>query len=146
MGTNFYLRALPKCEHCGRGPDLGLHIGKSSAGWCFGLRVYPLGAQHRCEEELRALGVEHISSLEDWTPLILKHGAVNEYGEDIVGEEMLRWITERGFPRPDDIDAERWARDAGGVPGPNGLIRRRVDRHCVAHGPGTWDLIASDFS
>jgi hypothetical protein len=38
MGTNYYV-AYDYCRHCGRF-DEEFHIGKSSAGWCFSLRVY----------------------------------------------------------------------------------------------------------
>jgi hypothetical protein len=40
MGTNYYLKGTPSCDHCGRGGDeRGAHIGKSSGGWVFSLRV-----------------------------------------------------------------------------------------------------------
>ena len=37
MGTNYYLET-DACDKCGRG-DGPLHIGNSSAGWCFALHV-----------------------------------------------------------------------------------------------------------
>lgn len=40
MGTNYYLEPKPPCQCCGR-PFEQLHIGKSSAGWCFALHVIP---------------------------------------------------------------------------------------------------------
>lgn len=39
MGTNYYLQKNV-CGCCGR-PEKQIHIGKSSAGWAFALRVYP---------------------------------------------------------------------------------------------------------
>lgn len=50
MGTNYYLRLKSEiCPHCGRGDEGLLHIGKSSAGWCFSLHV-----------------MNRIQSLDDW--------------------------------------------------------------------------------
>ena len=95
MSTNFYLKAKPACAHCGRGPDEGLHIGKSSAGWAFGLRIYPRGA---CQ--LQDFGVEQIATLDDWRPLFERYGIINEYGEDVSVDQMLTRITKRGeMPR-----------------------------------------------
>jgi len=42
MGTNYYLQGKV-CVHCGVADGGPLHIGKSSAGWNFGLRIYPEG-------------------------------------------------------------------------------------------------------
>jgi hypothetical protein len=39
MGTNYYM-PVEKCDHCGHKPK-ALHIGKSSAGWCFSLNTHP---------------------------------------------------------------------------------------------------------
>jgi hypothetical protein len=74
MGTNYYLEIDNVCSHCGRG-DTELHIGKSSAGWVFFLRIYP---------------DEGINSLEDWLPLF-GNGTI---GDTLSKEEMLEWITE----------------------------------------------------
>jgi hypothetical protein len=45
MGTNYYARsknAPPKCTECGHQPSgIDMHIGKSSFGWTYSLRVYP---------------------------------------------------------------------------------------------------------
>jgi hypothetical protein len=62
MGTNFYLKS-PDAEP--------LHIGKSSAGWCFSLRVYPEYG---------------INNLEDWLDLLCDPYAVIE-------DEYERWIS-----------------------------------------------------
>ena len=55
MGTNYYLTyPEERCAHCGSvnptRPDL--HIGKSSAGWHFGLRGYEAG-RGESENDLR---------------------------------------------------------------------------------------------
>lgn len=79
MSTNYYLRGAAACAHCGRGADLGRHIGKSSSGWAFGLRIYP---------------DEGIASLDDWRPLFERHGVVDEYGDPV--DDIVAIITERG--------------------------------------------------
>jgi len=86
MGTNFYLKqpevACPTCGH--HEPVDSLHIGKSSAGWVFSLRIYP------------DLG---ISSLEDWKARFGQGQICDEYGSQISVEKMLETITERSWPR-----------------------------------------------
>lgn len=85
MGTNFYLKqpevACPTCGH--HEPVESLHIGKSSAGWVFSLRIHP------------DLG---ISSLEDWKARLTQGQICNEYGSQVSVEEMLKNITERSWP------------------------------------------------
>jgi hypothetical protein len=121
MGTNFFLRAKPACDHCGRGPDKGLHIGKSSGGWCFALHVYPDGERD---------GEPAPRDLAEWV-LRFADGIVNEYGDDISAEEMLRTITER----------TAWTA-AGHV-----LRRHDIDwDHCIGHGDGSYDLMIGWFS
>jgi hypothetical protein len=84
MRTNYYLKPRPPCPYCGHGEgDRGRHIGKSSAGWTFGLRVYP---------------DEGIEGLEDWIPLFERHGVIDEYGDEVTFHRMLATITERSHP------------------------------------------------
>jgi hypothetical protein len=120
MGTNYYL-----CKD-----DRRIHIGKSSAGWCFSLHVIP---------------EEGINTLDDWISLWGQPGMQieDEYGRVIDIENMERIITKRSFMQSfgtfdhtDDI----------AQPGPNGLVRFKIGNHCVAHGDGTWDCIEGDFS
>jgi len=91
MGTNYYLTE-ESCPHCGRSGER-LHIGKSSAGWCFALHV-----------------TDDIKSLADWQALWSKPGAkiVDEYGDAFTPEAMLAGITERswkgGEPRRHPLD------------------------------------------
>lgn len=129
MGTNYYLSANP-CPHCGRGPDR-LHIGKSSAGWCFGLHVIP---------ELE------INSLDDWRKAWGKPGAkiVNEYGDDVPIQKMEDTILKRSWNGSNL--GPTWFRLNHAEPGPNGLARHEKGRFCIAHGDGTYDLITGDFS
>jgi len=131
MGTNYYWHDGGNCPHCGRGNE-PLHIGKSSAGWCFSLHVYP---------------EEDIYNLEDWNKLFNQRGSYieDEYGRTINADKMLEYITYRKW------DGNKW--DAGAlkenhaVEGPNGLARHKIEAgHCIAHGDGTYDYLVSDFS
>jgi hypothetical protein len=79
MSANYYLRAKPACTCYGREYER-LHIGKSSAGWCFALRVYDDGTGP--------------ANLAEWVDLF-PFGVVDEYGREVSPEEMLAIITER---------------------------------------------------
>lgn len=122
MGTNYYYHANKTnyCPHCGRGDDEPKHIGKSSAGWCFALHVYPEDGIH---------------DLLDWERLFDEPNAVikNEYGEVIKRLEMVQIITKRS-----------WIGTLG--PGPNNLLRCRLGDGCIKHGEGTWDCVVGEFS
>lgn len=114
MGTNYYWTPPTEepCPHCGRGPEQPRprHIGKSSAGWCFALHVYP---------------GEGINTLEDWKALWATGGTITAYDEPITVEEMLNTITNRsrdGEPFPAD-----WLARNHAVPGPRGLARHAID-------------------
>jgi hypothetical protein len=126
MGTNAYWVPKP-CESCGRG-DEELHIGKSSAGWCYSLHVHPERGIH---------------DLPDWERLWAQPGSVirDEYREVISAEEMRRWITERGTHGQLAPLTDHWLRQNDAIVGPNNLARHRIDQHCIGHGAGTYDLI-----
>jgi hypothetical protein len=140
MGTNYYLHS-PVCECCGRS-DEPLHIGKSSAGWCFSLHVIP---------------ERGLNTLDDWKELWAIRAnqgqlkIVDEYERTLTADEMTKIITERK------------ADESGAVPfgysswhsfhyancsewGPNNLLRQRLGHSCVGHGEGTWDYIDGEFS
>jgi hypothetical protein len=129
MGTNYYLHK-PACLHCGRG-DEPLHIGKSSAGWCFALHVIP----------------EEINDLDDWiklwkAPAVIK----DEYGRELTCEEMYAVITQRSWKSASECSAD-FLESNHAQSGPNGLVRARLDgRYCIGHGEGTWDHIVGEFS
>ncbi len=141
MGTNYYLYQKPDCESCGR-PHESLHIGKSSGGWCFSLHVIPEKGIH---------------TLEDWQKLWEQPQAIikNEYGEIVSPKQMLEWITGRqgraqwkggwSFEPYYSSESEFHERN-NSERGPNGLLRHRLGRYCVAHGEGTWDYITGEFS
>ncbi len=79
MSTNYYLQAQDPCPHCKREYET-LHIGKSSAGWMFALRIYP---------EL------NIMELVDWEREWENKVIVDEYGSVISKEQILNTITKR---------------------------------------------------
>jgi hypothetical protein len=154
MGTNFYLHPRADCECCGR-PFEPLHIGKSSSGWCFSLHVIP---------------EDGINSLDEWRERWSRRSAFirNEYGDTVTAEQMESTITERGYSKPESWGETTWnlfVQDSwfsrfGRYPdeedfhrhnhserGPNLLLRHRIDgRHCIGHGPGTYDYITGEFS
>lgn len=129
MGTNYYHSDNP-CPHCGRG-DEALHIGKSSAGWCFSLNTHP---------------EEGIESLDDWKARWTEKSIRDEYGDPVSPDTMLRIITDRHRPARHAFDPE-WLRSNDAIPGPNNLARHQIDgRFCIAHGDGTFDIMRCEFS
>ena len=130
MGTNFYFKS-PPCAECEK-EDAPVHIGKSSAGWCFSLHVIP------------ELG---INSLDDWKRLWEENPnwrIEDEYGQVLSREEMLDRITNRSQDIPVSSNFNYSVNEA--EPGPRNLLRHRIGRHCIGHGAGTWDLIVGQFS
>ena len=138
MGTNYYL-TTPKCDKCGHQEE-GKHIGKSSFGWCFSLRVYP--------EEANEHGNGAILDLDGWKTAWSdpKFVIVDEYGTEIHPDDMLTYITNRSW-HASNVKDELWYEQNHACPGPNGLVRHKVDgRFCIGHGDGTWDYIVGEFS
>lgn len=130
MGTNYYLRR-DLCEHCNRGAD-EIHIGKSSAGWCFSLNTHPY---------------EGITSLDEWKRAWSqpKTAIFDEYGRGVQPSEMLSVITDRAWGGNKWTDANLSMN--GAEQGPHGLARHTIDgRHCIAHGDGPYDLMRGEFS
>lgn len=140
MGTNYYwTETKNQCSHCGRADTVReIHIGKSSAGWCFSLHVMPDAG---------------IRNLEDWKALFLTPESFikDECGERITPNEMISRITDRERkPRTKApymySSWEEFDRTNESQEGPNGLIRHRLNERCVSHGDGTWDCIIGEFS
>jgi hypothetical protein len=136
MGTNYYVTSGPPCKHCGRGGGK-IHIGKSSAGWCFSLHV------------IEDMG---LNSLEDWMNFWDGRRITNEYDEVKTTQEMLSIITERGREKRWDKKPysynswDEFHRMNHSQQGPGGLLRHQIDgSHCVGHGDGTYDLIRGEF-
>lgn len=120
MGTNYYFTRVAA-------PKDPIHIGKSSAGWCFGLHV-----------------TGEIKSLGDWIELWGTPGTIkDEYGRCVAPIDMIAIITDRSFANP---HSEDFWRSNQAVPGPRGLARNKVSQFCIGHGPGTWDLLVGEFS
>lgn len=134
MGTNYYAQTISDiCQHCGRGNESEkLHIGKSSAGWCFSLHTIP------------ELG---ILDLPDWQREWAKPGVIilDEYDDVLSPEEMVQEITNRSWPHKSDRTAE-YLNANNAVEGPNNLMRHRIGPYCVSHGAGTWDCLSGEFS
>lgn len=133
MGTNYYWHEKPPCETCGHDRGEEKHIGKSSAGWCFSLHVYP---------------EDSINDLPDWVALFNKTGSYikDEYGDLIPIREMLETINNRSWERDKKYAFDYAANYA--EPGPKGLVRHRIceTNRCVKQGEGTWDCITGYFS
>jgi hypothetical protein len=131
MGTNYYLHT-EVCPHCGRS-DEPLHIGKSSAGWCFSLHVYP---------------DKGISTLEDWKDIWSNPKSVinDEYSRTVTPEDMLDTIANRYWHGVQNT-SHRWLAENYAEIGPNHLARHAISEgHCIGHGEGTWDYIVGEFS
>lgn len=147
MGTNYYITTGRKikcceCPNCNGTKDEILHVGKSSGGWCFALRVYP------------ELG---INTLKDWD-ILLKNGQIkDEYGKDVSYTKMISEITERSFHKrdlsqyhygvyPQNISWQNFLNKNHAIEGPNNLLRAKISEYCIGHGEGTWDYFVGDFS
>ena len=137
MGTNYYLHVDP-CRCCKR-PDRILHIGKSSYGWHFQLRVYPS---------------ENINDLSDWKPLFDKWPIFDEEGNSVSGTYMFSLITDRkNEARPatkEGCDSRnKFWKQIDGLDyvaiGMNGLYKQ-INGQVVGHGEGPWDYVDGEFS
>lgn len=102
MGTNYYFVDPVLCEHCGnpvRKADAGdskkLHIGKSSAGWNFAVRIYlDMG----------------ILSLTDWEFYIKNNPSgkiFDEYGHEHSLGDLLQIIKNRPQTSKSHADCNR---------------------------------------
>ena len=137
MGTNYYLqRERDKCHHCGRS-DAPLHIGKSSAGWHFGLHIDP---------------ENNINSLDDWIKLwsIPYTTIINEYDKVITPEEMLDTITNRSWPREGGphpyVSWDEFHVKNHSEPGLNGLAAHKgYGEFKAIRTDGTYDLMTGYF-
>ena len=127
MGTNYYL--VPPIE---LRPFVDrLHLGKSSVGWCFSLRVYPKRGINDMSDWRLAMSLGHIRS---------------EYNENLSRDAMLAIIYREGW-KPRDPPSPEWLAKNHAEAGPLGLARHPIDHvHCVGHGEGPWDYMVGDFS
>ena len=135
MGTNYYLRQ-PPCSQCGHS-GAELHVGKSSAGWNFGLRIYPKIGE-TVDERLKSFGVDQICELEDWHVIFERFPIFNEYGDSISSVSMREIIVDRTHPQ--GLLSRLTA-------GPEHMGPYRDLLHSPTHaGKGTYDLCAYEFS
>lgn len=147
MGANYYwIEEDTTCPHCERrDPEENrIHIGKSSAGWCFSLHVDP------------SIG---INNLDDWLKLFAKPNSFieDEYGYRVSVEEMIENITQRKWDMPfcderfksrfaNYLDENDFHRRNDSERGLNNLLRHRISQYCIGHGEGTYDLMVGIFS
>lgn len=145
MGTNFYTVSRGYYDNCLvlgtswrdglyqylKGNEV-LHIGKSSMGWCFALRIHP------------RIGITDLAS---WSPWLMDPSRIilNEYSEEISFISLYERITDRKGPGNSSRDPS-WLRSNHAQVGPAGLARHTIGVGCVAHGDGTYDLVEGEFS
>jgi hypothetical protein len=143
MGTNYYatIKGNP-CPTCGHDPDSRkLHIGKSSSGWCFALHVEPNNPNFP-------------SNWGEWIDLLGGHNVTihDEYDDEYTLERLMKVVAHRDWAIKREVLPKRYLSwddfyyKNHAQPGPNGLLRHRIGNGCIAHGEGTWDLIAGYFS
>lgn len=130
MGTNYYT-ATQDCPSCGKPLDEERrHLGKSSAGWHFALRVDPEN------------GIRDIADVLD---LARRHGVVDEYGRNLSTDEFMKIVMVRFTCDKPSMGAE-WYLENQAEPGFMGLARARIDERCIGHGDGPWSYFVGDFS
>lgn len=136
MGTNYYLRQ-PPCSQCGHVPA-ELHIGKSSAGWNFGLRIYPK-IDDEPNVQVSLWGADTICELDDWRPLFDRFPIVDEYDRPVSADDMIATITARSHPN---------GLLSRLTPGPHMGPYHNPDpmRPDTFAGKGTYDLCNHEFS
>ena len=135
MGTNYYLRQ-PPCTQCGH-TAAELHIGKSSGGWNFGLRIYPK-IDEAPDERLKSFGVDQICELEDWLVLFERFPIADEYGQIVSLADMRVIIADRTHPQGLLSRLTAGREHMGPYHDPKYTPTRA--------GKGTYDLCAYEFS
>ena len=124
MGTNYFARI-----NLG-GPFHKIHIGKSSAGWCFALHV-----------------TDSIPSLADWRRVWAQAFVTieDEYGTPIDPDTMAEIIEDRSFEWGRERD-DAWYAENYATRGPNGLARQTYHATMPPNPNDTYTLISGDFS
>jgi hypothetical protein len=136
MGTNYFLHS-EQCPHCGIEQKDKMHLGKSSAGWCFGLHVYP---------DLDLIDWHDMWSYISFCVEEQGHEIKDECGETILPEIFFAIVWDRHAKQPHDAE---WLRINHAQPGPFDLARHLVDgQHCIGNaGPyAPIDYIVGEFS
>jgi len=135
LGTNFFsilnftqqscdpfsLKSLERHE--------SFHIGKSSIGWCFSLHVIP------------EIGIH---SFEGWVPILMnpERFIVDEYQKVISFMQLYSIIHDR--KGENNFTSEQLAANFA-IQDASGLLRHEIGGNCIAHGPGTYDLMVGYF-
>lgn len=126
MGTNFYWYENKDSE-----PK---HIGKSSAGWYFSLRIYP---------------DENILNLLDWATLwkIQSSRIEDEYGRRVPPADIYDNILNRHRHDPPDWD-EKMFKENNAELGSNNLVRSLLSDRCAGHAPNgePYSFFIGEFS
>ena len=130
MGTNYYVvDETDYCKYCGKGKK-EVHLGKSSAGWCFALNVYP------------EKGINNWADILDY---VKDKQIYNEYGDLISVEKFIDVVTNRSWAAK-KTDFDHFLEVNQAELGPNNLLRHKISGFCIGHGEGTYDYMVGDFS
>lgn len=98
MGTNYYLRPPGACPvRC----DRWVHLGKSSAGWTFTFRAYPVAYP-----EVGITGP--VMDFPHWLEMVKRGGTISdEYGTEVTLQDLLAVIGRHrdlfGEPQPHEF-------------------------------------------
>ncbi len=88
MGTNYYLRhSVAHCPTCDC--EKGFHLGKSSGGWRFSLRVYPDKGIHDWNDVFQYVSLE----------LNKGYFIADEYGRPLILADWVPIVTRRSDTR-----------------------------------------------
>lgn len=135
MGTNYYVTS-EECPCCRKKADQ-LHIGKSSGGWVFTLRLHP------------DLGIYSWSA---WKKHLKGRIIVDEYGSRISMKRLREIVEQRtgdvgkGLPPHGSASWDAFATSTHAVVDYElGLLRHKVSDFCVEHGKGSWDCVVGEF-
>lgn len=129
MGTNYtaIIRDGDKTKE--------LHIGKSSSGWVFSLRVYPV------------LG---INTLYDWIDIFINPTTkiVDEYSSEWTATAMIRTIMWRSRSNPLEMSDTELKQNYAIIDPKHNLLRDNLEGAYglkKRHGEGTWDYCYYEF-
>lgn len=128
MGTNYFVSKKPSLIGILQGGETEeLHLGKSSVGWCFSLRIYP---------------ERGLVNLESWYRYMASGRTIitDEYGGEHELESIIDRIVNRRFnahSTPKDSSRRQFHKD--------GCQRHRISEVCKP-GKGPYDLCNYEFS
>jgi hypothetical protein len=137
MGTNYY--HVKTCLCCGH--EERVHIGKSSFGWTFALRVFRGVVPDEPMIPDWEVWKAHLRTFTNWH-------VEDEYGDPIDTEDFFKIVEDRkGYTLEERPVVLHSPGSRTAILDPGGLLRRKIDGvWCVGHGEGSWDYIVGDFS